>query len=119
MVEVCGTTATPVTDGDRSGFEYDFRQVLVTREEGAVIVEPMDKCVFTVPLSRCPVPPLFLKAYESALALALRTVSVDFESLSVAHSRPSGGLQWCFRFYDAQEIVRTIWVVGDGSRVVS
>lgn len=118
VVEVCGTTATQVSDGTRTGFEYDFRRILVTREEGAAIVDSPGKCVFTVPLSRCPGPPDFLGAYEEALALALRTVSVDFEELSVAHTRPSTGLQWCFRFYDTEDIVQTIWVEGDGTRVV-
>jgi hypothetical protein len=117
VVEMCGLKGTPITEGDKSGYEYDYRQILVTREEGAVLVHS-GKCVFTVPLSLCPLPPQLSKAYQWALALALRTVSVDFEVLSVAHTRHRGGLRWCFRFYDSEDIVQKIWVAGDGSRVV-
>jgi hypothetical protein len=117
VVEMCGREATPITEGDRSGFRYDYRQILVTREEGAVTVES-GKIVFTEPLYLCPVPPQLLKAYDRALALALRTVSVDFEVLSVANSRTREGLQWRFRFYDTEDIVQKLWIAGDGSRVV-
>ncbi len=119
VVELCGKTATPVTEGTRSGFKYDFLQIVVTPEEGAVIAEPVSKVVFTVPMSQCPVPSQLLDAYEDARDLALRAIGIDFEAMSVAHSRPPSGLQWCFRFYDAEEIVGTIWVSGDGSRVVN
>ncbi len=118
VVEVCSTASTPITEGTRSGHEYQFQQVLVTREEGARIVEPTHTYVFTVPLSQCPIPSRFLPAYESALDLALRTVSVEFEALSVRHSRRPDGLLWYFRFYDTDNIVDTIWISGDGSRVV-
>lgn len=117
VVEMCGLTPTEVTDGARSGYEYELRQVIVTAE-GAEIVEGSDRQVFTVPLHRCPMPLELAKGFDAALALALRSVAVDFEVLSVAHSRPPSGLAWYFRFYDHEEIVAKMWIAGDGSRVI-
>jgi hypothetical protein len=117
VVEMCGLTPTEVTDGARIGYEYDLRQVIVTAE-GAAIVERAERQVFTVPLHRCPMPPDLAKGFDAALSLASRSVVVDFEVLSVAHSRPPSGLAWYFRFYNHEGIVATMWVTGDGSRVV-
>lgn len=117
VVEMCGFSSKEVTDGTRTGYEYDLRQVIVTAE-GAELVEGADRQVFTIPLHRCPMPLDLAKGFDFALALALRSVAVDFEVLSVAHSRPPSGLAWYFRFYDHENMVARMWVTGDGSRVI-
>lgn len=107
-----------MTDGARSGFEYLFRQLLITPEQGAVIAKPDRHLVLTVPLHRCPLPADFLGAYEDARDLALRSVDTDFEAMSVALARPSGAPRWCFRFYDFEDIVTTIYTTDDGMQIL-
>jgi len=119
VVELCGVTGTPVSDGGRSGFNYLFRQLLITREDGATIVKPDSHLALTVPLHRCPLPPGLIHAYEEARDLAVRSVEVEFEAMSAALARPSDGPQWWFRFYDTEEVLVVIQVTGDGGRVLS
>jgi hypothetical protein len=121
VVELCGTTATPVMEGTRSGFEYDYRVLLIT----AGVVETItatDTCAMTTPLARSPLPPRFGNAirdiYEDAHALALQNAGVEFELMSVALDRPPGGARWRFRFYGGEEIVARVWISADGTRVI-
>src|SRR5205807_7528177 len=99
VIEIFSVTATPITEGDRSGFDYDMRQLLVTSEVVA-ITEPAGRCALTVPLHRCPLPRDVREAYENARLLAIQSVPLEFESLSVALARPPGEAEWHFRFYD-------------------
>jgi len=119
VVELCGATGTPVSDGKRTGFEYAFRRLLVTPEDGAVINGPDLQLALTTPLHSCPLPPKLLDAYEDACDLAMRSVEVEFEAMSVALARASSGAQWAFRFYGVSDVVEKILVTGDGKRVLT
>lgn len=122
VVEFFGTTPTPVQEEDRTGFLYDYRMLMITREEGVREAEAAESCGLTSPLEHSPLPPRFFgtyrDVYEEAHALALQSVTIDFEAMSVALDRPPGGARWRFRFYDDQEIVARVWISADGTRVI-
>jgi hypothetical protein len=119
VVEVYSGEPQVVSDGERTGYAYDFRQILVTRKEGAVAVDSVKTWAFTVPLSRCPLPHRLLDVYEEARALAIRCATVDFCVMSVALDRPKGGPEWCFRFYGLEDLLLVLRVSGDGMRVIA
>jgi len=119
VIEVYSGEPHLVSDGSRTGYEYDFKQVLVTRKEGAVSVCPRSTWIFTVPFSRCPLPDGLLDAYGKARALALRSAAADFRVMSVAMNRRESGAEWYFRFYDSENFLLTLKVSGDGTRVIA
>jgi TIR domain len=122
VVELFGTNPTRVQEEDRSGFLYDYRVLMITHEEGVREVEEVESCGMRSPLEHSPLPPRFFSAcrdiYDEAHALALQSVNVDFEAMSVAFDRPPGGARWRFRFYDKEEVVARVWLSADGTRVI-
>jgi len=122
VVEVCGekpkTVFRETAEGCETGYQYDYKRLLVTQHGVSEAADSPQTCTFTVPLSECPLPQDILEAYENALQLALRSATVDYQLLSVAMDRPKGGAQWRFRFYDAEDILQVMCVSGDGSRVL-
>ncbi len=119
VVEVYSGEPRAVSDGERKGYVYDYKQILVTRKEGAVAVESVEACGFAVPLSRCPLPHRLLDAYENARALAIRCATVDFLVMSVSLARREGGAEWCFRFYDSKDLLLALRISGDGMRMIA
>lgn len=119
VIEVYSGEPRLVSDGSRTGYEYDFKQVWVTRKNGAVSAGSRSTWIFTVPFSRCPLPHGLLDAYEKARALALRSAAADFRVMSVAMNRRESGAEWYFRFYDSENLLLTLKISGDGTRVIA
>lgn len=119
VIEVYREEPNVVFREGRRGYQYEFKQILVTRKEGAVAVASLASCIFTVPLSRCPLPNRFLDAYEAARTLAVRYAAVDFRVMSVALNRLKDGAEWRFRFYDSGDMLLSLAVSGDGTRVIA
>lgn len=119
VIEVHSGEPQTISCDGRKGYAYEFKQILVTREKGAVAVNSSAICMFTVPLSRCPLPDRLLDAYEKARTLAVRYAAIDFSVMSVALDRFSGGAEWRFRFYDSEDMLLSLRVSGDGTRVIA
>ncbi len=117
VVEVYSGEPHVMSRDGRTGYAYDFQQILVTRKDGAARVGAVDSCAFSVPFSQCPLPESLSEAYHRARALAIRCSAVVSYVMSVSLERPRGGAEWCFRFYDGQELLRSVRVSGDGRGV--
>ena len=119
VIEVYSGEPQVVFSEGKKGYAYEFKQILVTGEDGAVAVASHASCVFTVPLSRCPLPSRFLEAYENARTLAIRCASVNFRMMSVALNRFKDRAEWCFRFYDSEDMLLILKVSEDGTRIIA
>lgn len=119
VFELFGLTPTPVRDGDRHGYGYDYLRIVCTREQGPVVRdEAPDTMVLTMPLARSPLPVPVWEAYDRARRFAMRCVEVDFLVMSVATRRASPEAAWYFRFYDSGDIAAKVAVSGDGHRKI-
>ena len=118
VVELCSIRSTPVTEGDRSGFEYSFRQVVVSRDKPAELVAPSRPLRLTAGLFASPLPDQLMAGYDAARVLAQRMCAEDFDVFAVALERPSGAPRWLFRFYGDRALVAQIRVSIDGSAIL-
>ncbi|CAI7975199.1 hypothetical protein FRAHR75_1730003 [Frankia sp. Hr75.2] len=118
VIEVCGTQPTAVTEPDRHGFAYEFKQIVCTRSEGAVEIPDQGHLVLTAALTRSPLPRDLVAAHERARKLAVRQVTTSFYRMSVALSRTPPAAAWHFRFYDTENIISRVTVSIDGRRLL-
>jgi hypothetical protein len=118
VIEVLSHDCEVLREGEREGYGYDYKVIVCTRADGAVFVESVRKPVFPFPLVASPLPPRIANAYDMARRLAIQSVDVDFQRLSVAVNRRRDGSEWYFRFYDSSRIVARRTVSGDGMRLM-
>lgn len=119
VIEVYSRDPQPVSEQGKKGFAYEFKQILVTREDAAQFIAASLICNFTALLSQSSLPHPLLDAYEKAQALAVKHAVAGFSVMSVALRRFTGGDEWQFRFYDTQDIILSIRVSGDGTRIIA
>jgi hypothetical protein len=110
VVEVCGLNPEFVTDGERHGYGYPYRQVLCTQTGGAVDTSHIDTFNLTAALARTPLPQTLLAGYKRARRFAVGVAATDFTVMSVALRRTPPEAAWHFRFYDADDILVTVTV---------
>lgn len=119
VVEVCGLNPALVTESDRHGYSYPFRQILCTRANGAVDTSPTDRLILTAALARTPLPQTLLADYELARRFAIQIAAIDFTVMSVALRRTPPEAEWHFRFYGSEDILTTVTVSVDGQRLIA
>jgi hypothetical protein len=119
VIEVYTGEPKRIVEGEKKGYAYEFRQILITSNGGLQFSELPFIGKFTSPLSQIPQLPQLLMEYECARNLAISSIQPNFFIMSVALGRYTSGTEWKFRFYYPNDTFLRVRVTGDGTKVIA